>query len=87
MKRTHKEIMLDLYDFVVGKDGCNFRMEKGKEVWNCKGTQNLEKWCADNNISYEKGNPWPTIDGEYCNGVGCDCEFIFNFSHPGWLKE
>lgn len=64
-----------LYDYLDGKDGCNFRKEKGKITWDCdaKTLTKTRQFCKQNNINFNKVKKTC-----YETGGFCDCEVLFN---------
>ena len=76
------ENIVKLRSYLEGPEGCNFREEKGEEIWDCDNTHRYTlEWCKDNGVSFELGakgcKRWPIIDGVHLSAC-CDCEVVFN---------
>jgi len=62
-----------------GPEGCNFREEDGKTVWNCGGGR--DKSLSDailRSMGLTKQAVWASFDYFDEHGGHCDCEVIFN---------
>ena len=72
---TKKLTWKNLFDFLEGKKGCNFRETKSSSMtWDCNTTlKKTEAFCKKNNIDFE------TVE-TMCQNTGgyCDCEVIWN---------
>lgn len=72
-----KEVIWEnLYSFLEGEEGCNFRKNgKGETTWDCDGLilSKTKVFCKKNNIDFVKVK-------ELCRGTGgyCDCEVLLN---------
>jgi len=68
-----------------GKKGCNFRQEKGKTTWDCKGGDNKDFAKAIlgefGEVDLEKSLKYFDSKGGYC-----DCEILFNVNRRA-VKE
>lgn len=65
---------------LIGEEGCNFREENGKYVWDCKG--NLDYARAILESMYEYNIEATLSYFESCGGH-CDCEIVFNLWKGG----
>lgn len=62
----------ELYAFLEGEQGCNFRTEDGKTVWNCDNTHSkTDIWLDKNNLTFESIY--------WAREHFCDCEIVLNF--------
>ncbi len=74
-----KKQIIEFFERLEGKEGCNFRKVNGKGTWNCKGGM-------DKSLSIKILRKMKVSDTEMvellieCDKTGghCDCEIIFN---------
>ncbi len=59
-----------------GPNGCNFRSEEGKDVWNCAGGNNRD--YAKAILKNMKMNVKKSFEYFDNHGGYCDCEILFN---------